>query len=88
MKLHILPSALEHGQKKKDIEHAIDLHVKSIQHTESDRVNTNSFDFLFIGPDRNGELLEIIGFINGHKCVIFQCMPLRKKYAHYLGSEE
>ncbi|MFD0704648.1 hypothetical protein ACFQY8_02645 [Alloscardovia venturai] len=62
--------------------------MKSIQHIESDRVNTNSFDFLFIGPNRNGELLEIIGFVNGHKRVIFHCMSLRKKYAHYLESEE
>jgi hypothetical protein len=66
-----MSAAPRHGVREADILHAI----------------TNAIDgrrledeFFFMGPDRAGNLLELVGRQAGGELVVFHAMPLREPF--------
>lgn len=76
MKPRILPSARKHGLTDRSILHAISI---------SFRVVTIEPDLLLIiGPDENGQLLEVVVADPDDDARIIHAMPLRRRFMHYL----
>ena len=76
MKPRVLPSARKHGLPDRSILHAISIAFRVVR-IETDLV-------LIIGPDENGQLLEIIVVDPDDDARIIHAMPLRRRFMHYL----
>lgn len=76
MKPQILPSARKHGLTDRSILHAISIAFRVVR-IETDLV-------LIIGPDENGQLLEVIVADPADDARIIHAMPLRRRFMHYL----
>jgi hypothetical protein len=70
----IQPSARKHGIADEDIRHAI-RHAKIIDQQDNRR------KMLYLGPARNGELLEIVTVVRSDRFeVAIHAMKMRPKY--------
>lgn len=76
MKPRILPSARKHGLTDRSILHAISIAFRVVR-IETDLV-------LIIGPDENGQLLEVIVSDPDDDARIIHAMPLRQRFMRYL----
>ena len=76
MKPRILPSARKHGLSDRSILHAISIAFRVVR-IETDLV-------LIIGPDDNGQLLEVIVADPDDDARIIHAMPLRQRFMRYL----
>ena len=70
----ILPSALRHGVDEADIDHAIR------QAAVVEEVGQDPTRYLVIGPDRSGNLLELIVMDRPQGAAVIHAMALRAKY--------
>ncbi len=71
-----LPSARKHGLSDRSILHAISIAFRVVR-IETDLV-------LIIGPDENGQLLEVIVADPDDDARIIHAMPLRQRFMRYL----
>ena len=71
-----LPSARKHGLSDRSILHAISIAFRVVR-IETDLV-------LIIGPDENGQLLEVIVADPDDDARIIHAMPLRRRFMRYL----
>ena len=75
--IQIHPSALKHGLSPKEIQHAIQFshhHFHIDDSNESERI-------LIIGPNNEGNFLELIGVITDRdELLIIHSMPLRTQF--------
>lgn len=76
MKPRILPSARKHGISDRSICHAVAVPFRIVR-IEPELV-------LIIGPDENGQLLEVIVANADDDPRILHAMPLRRRFMHYL----
>lgn len=66
-----MSSACRHGVRQADVRHAITNAV------DGRRLEDELF---FMGPDRAGNLLELMGQEAGGELVVFHAMPLRESF--------
>ncbi len=79
MEIHV--SALKHGVADEDILHATD-HALAIEDAGEDPDR-----WLVIGPDRSGNLLEVVVLTTVEKTdLAIHAMPMRAKFRRLLGS--
>ena len=76
VKPRVVPSARKHGLTDRSILHAISIAFRVVR-IETDLV-------LIIGPDENGQLLEVIVVDPDDDARIIHAMPLRRRFMHYL----
>lgn len=76
MKPRILPSARKHGLSDRSILHAIAIAFRVV------RIEAHMV--LIIGPDENGQLLEVIVADPDDDARIIHAMPMRRRFMHYL----
>lgn len=76
--MDVLPSARRHGIQDADIDHAVH-HA-----TVVDEVGEDPLRFLLIGPDRSGNLLEMIVLDRPQGPAVIHAMALRAKYRRLL----
>ncbi len=76
MEIHV--SALRHGVSDEDIEHAV---AHSVTWTE---LGEDPPRYLLVGPDRAGNLLELVVLDAGGKELVIHAMPLRRSTAQEL----
>ncbi|MEN9621529.1 MAG: hypothetical protein RL499_1722 [Actinomycetota bacterium] len=76
MKPRILPSARKHGLPDHSILHAVSIAFRVVR-IEAEMV-------LIIGPDENGQLLEVIVADPDDDARIIHAMPLRRRFVHFL----
>jgi hypothetical protein len=76
VKPRILPSARKHGLPDRSILHAVSIAFRVVR-IEGEMV-------LIIGPDENGQLLEVIVADPDDDARIIHAMPLRRRFVHYL----
>jgi hypothetical protein len=74
----VLPSARRHGIPEEDIEHS----VRTA--TVVEEIGEDPTRYLVIGPDRSGNLLELIIMDRPQGPAIIHAMPLRSKYRRLL----
>lgn len=80
--VEVLPSARRHGVEDADIDHAL-LHATVIDEVAEDPVR-----YLLIGPDRSGNLLELIVLDRPQGPAVIHAMALRAKYRRLLPPGE
>lgn len=79
--MEVHDSARKHGVADEDIQHAID-HALAIEDAGEDPDR-----WLVIGPDRAGNLLEVVVLITVEATqLVIHAMPLRPKFNRLLGS--
>jgi len=78
VRVDVLPSARRHGIQDADIDHAV-RHA-----TVVDEVGEDPLRFLLIGPDRSGNLLEMIVLDRPQGPAVIHAMALRAKYRQLL----
>ena len=71
--LEIAPSAHRHGVAAEDIAHAVE-YLLLVDHEFEP---TDPPKVLVLGPDRNGNLLEVIGVDEGRLFRVFHAMAMR-----------
>ncbi len=76
--MDVLPSARRHGIEDADIDHAV-RHA-----TVVDEVAEDPLRYLLIGPDRSGNLLEVIVLDRPQGPAAIHAMALRAKYRRLL----
>lgn len=76
MKLEIHPSARKHGISDEDIEHAF-RNAMGISDQEDDLR-------LYLGPARNGELIEVVIVQTSSAELVIHAMKMREKYRRFL----
>jgi hypothetical protein len=74
--IDIANSARKHGVLDADIVHAIRMAVREVSQ-DADRI-------LLIGPDRNGQLLEVVVLDPDDDPIVIHAMRLRPKFHRYL----
>lgn len=78
--LEIFASARKHGTADEDIDHAVD-HALTIGEQGDGKV-------LYLGPDRAGNLLEVVSVIRDDGTeIVIHAMPMRAKYEPFLRGE-
>lgn len=80
--MDVLPSALRHGVDEADIDHA----VRQAVVVEEVAVEPNRY--LVIGPERSGNLLELIVMDRPQGPAVIHAMALRAKYRRLLPPGE
>jgi hypothetical protein len=80
--VEVLPSARRHGVEDADIDHAL-RHATVIDEVDEDPVR-----YLLIGPDRSGNLLEMIVLDRPQGPAVIHAMSLRAKYCRLLPPGE
>lgn len=76
--MEVLPSARRYGIEDADIDHAV-RHAKVV-----DEVAEDPLRYLLIGPDRSGNLLEVIVLDRPQGPAAIHAMTLRTKYRRLL----
>lgn len=75
--IHFRESAFKHGIHQDDIIHAVAQSLRTFDYQEKGE----SSKIFIIGPDKSGNLLEIICFTaRGDELIVAHAMKLRKKY--------
>lgn len=78
----VLPSARRHGVDEADIDHAV-------RHSEVvEEVAEEPTRYLVIGPDRSGNLLEVIVMDRPQGPAVIHAMAMRGKYRRLLPPGE
>ncbi|MGI8593944.1 MAG: hypothetical protein ACR2ML_06185 [Solirubrobacteraceae bacterium] len=72
--MEILRSALRHGVQDEDVQHTL---RNSLLVEEIDEDPTR---YLVLGPDRAGNLLELVVLDRPHGPAVMHAMPMRAKY--------
>ena len=80
--MDVLPSAFRHGVKEKDIEHVL----KSAIVVEE--VGEDPTRFLVLGPDRAGNLLEMVVMDRPNGPAVIHAMPMNARYSRLLPEKE
>lgn len=80
--VEVLPSARRHGVEDADIDHAV-RHA-----TVVDEVGEDPLRYLLVGPDRSGNLLELIVLDRPQGPAVIHAMSLRAKYRRLLPPGE
>ena len=80
--MEVLPSARRHGVEDTDIDHAV-RHA-----TVVDEVGEDPLRYLLVGPDRSGNLLELIVLDRPQGPAVMHAMALRAKYRRLLPPGE
>ncbi|HWN72616.1 MAG TPA: hypothetical protein VNN15_02280 [Solirubrobacterales bacterium] len=71
------PAALKHGVEPADIKHALRHALRFI--------DKNDGTYLYLGPARNGQLLEVVtAFKPDQSEIAIHAMRMRRKYANLL----
>jgi hypothetical protein len=76
--MEILPSALRHGVAEDDIQHALQ-HALAV-----DEVGEDPYRYLVLGPDRAGNLLELVVLDRWQGPAAIHAMRMRPKYRRLL----
>jgi hypothetical protein len=74
----VLASALRHGVDPEDIQHAL-AHALTV-----DEVGENPLRYLVLGPDRAGNLLELVVLDRPNGPAVIHAMSMRPKYRRLL----
>jgi len=69
--VEVLGSALRHGVESEDIQHAL-VHALAV-----DEVGEDLDRYLVLGPDRAGNLLELVVLDRPHGPAVIHAMPMR-----------
>lgn len=76
--MEILPSSRRHGIDDEDIQHGVE-HALVIEEIGDDPLR-----FLVLGPDRAGNLLELVILDRPQGPAVIHAMRMREKYRRYL----
>jgi hypothetical protein len=76
--VEVLGSALRHGVESEDIQHAL-VHALAV-----DEVGEDLDRYLVLGPDRAGNLLELVVLDRPHGPAVIHAMPMRPQYRRLL----
>jgi hypothetical protein len=76
--VEILPSALKHDVATEDILHAFDNCIEWLE------LDDDPLRYLLVGPDRAGNLLELVVVIADDVELLIHAMPLRRGTAEEL----
>ena len=76
--MEILPSAHRHDIDDADIDHAV-AHALVVEEVGEDPLR-----FLVLGPDRTGNLLELVVIDRPHGPAVIHAMPMRPQYIRLL----
>ncbi|MEJ7892987.1 MAG: hypothetical protein WKF94_10130 [Solirubrobacteraceae bacterium] len=76
--MEVLRSALRHGVPDEDIQHAL----RSALLVEE--IDEDPMRYLTLGPDRAGNLLELVVLDRPQGPAVMHAMPMRAKYQHLL----
>ncbi len=80
--MEFLPSSRRHGASDEDIQHCIENAV-AIEEVAEDPVG-----YLVLGPDRAGNLLELVILDRPQGPAVIHAMKMRPKYRHLLPGSE
>lgn len=80
--MEILSSGRRHGVEDEDIQHCI-ANAVAIEEVAEDPVR-----FLVLGPDRAGNLLELVILDRPQGPAVIHAMKMRPKYRHLLPGSE
>jgi hypothetical protein len=78
MPVDVLPSATRHGIADEDIQHAVQNALAV------DEVGEDPARYLILGPDRAGNLLELVVLDRPQGPVVIHAMRMRAKYRRLL----
>ena len=76
--MEILPSSRRHGIDDQDVQHGVE-HALVIEEVGEDPLR-----FLVLGPDRAGNLLELVVLDRPQGPAVIHAMKMREKYRRYL----
>ena len=76
--MEIIPSALKHGVSLDDIDHAVECSLAV------DEIGEDPLRFLVLGPDLNGNLLELVIVDDARGPRVIQAMRMREQYKSLL----
>ena len=76
--MEIIPSALKHGISRDAIEHAVECSLAV------DEIGEDPLRFLVLGPDLNGNLLELVIVDDAHGPRVIHAMSMREHYKSLL----
>jgi hypothetical protein len=79
--VEILPSGRRHGIDEKDIQHGVE------QALLIEEIGDDPMRFLVLGPDRAGNLLEIVILDRPQGPAVIHAMKMRQKYRRLLPGE-
>jgi glucose dehydrogenase len=79
--VEVLPSALKHGVDPEDALHAVQLALVV------DEIGDDPLRYLLIGPDRAGNLLELVVLDRRNGPAVIHAMRLRPQYRRLLPRE-
>lgn len=82
LRVDVLPSARRHGIDDADIDHAVS-HATVVEEVADDPIR-----YLVIGPDRSGNLLELIVMDRPQGPAVIHAMAMRAKYRRLLPPGE
>ncbi len=80
--MEVLRSAFRHGIDDEDIQHAIE------QALVIEEVAENPVRYLLLGPDRAGNLLELVVLDRPQGPAVIHAMKMREKYRRLLPGSE
>ncbi len=80
--MEVLPSSRRHGIDDEDIQHAIE-QALVIEEVAEDPVR-----YLLLGPDRAGNLLELVVLDRPQGPAVIHAMKMREKYRRLLPGSE
>lgn len=80
--MQVLRSAFRHGVDEEDIEHV--LHNAVVV----EEIDEDPARFMVLGPDRAGNLLELVVMDRPNGPAVIHAMPMRAQYRHLLPEKE
>ena len=80
--MEVLPSSRRHGIDDEDIQHCV-MHALVIDEVAEDPVR-----YLVLGPDRAGNLPELVVLDRPQGPAVIHAMKMRPKYGHLLPGSE
>lgn len=80
--MEILPSGRRHGIDDEDIQHGVE------QALVIEEIGDDPLRFLVLGPDRTGNLLELVVLDRLQGPAVIHAMKMREKYRRYLPGSE
>ena len=80
--MDVLQSARRHGVEEEDIQHAV-RHAVAVEEVAEDPTR-----YLLLGPDRAGNVLELVVMDRPQGPAVIHAMPMRKQYERLLRRKE
>ncbi|MBA2724959.1 MAG: hypothetical protein H0U53_03120 [Actinobacteria bacterium] len=80
--MEILPSGRRHGIDDEDIQHGVE------QALVIEEIGDDPLRFLILGPDRAGNLLELVILDRPQGPGVIHAMKMREKYRHHLPGSQ